>query len=78
MNRKNLDNIRYADLDEFILMEIVLKQYPDENKVLKDAYCVDGVTKTGLRVEGLFIDKQSGGDKACTTFIMNNWVNAKK
>jgi hypothetical protein len=77
MNRKNLDNVRFVDLDEFVLMEIVPIQFPDDGKVLRDGFRVDGVSRNGLRIEGLYVDRQSGQDKLCQKFIADNWVNKK-
>jgi len=81
MNRVKLDDVRYIDLDEFISMEIVPIQFIDDKdgvKTVKDGFRVDGITKQGLRVDSLCIDKQSGKDLACRNFVMANWVNAKK
>ena len=77
MNRKNIDNVRFIDLDEVLIMEIVPIQYV-EDKLVKDAFRVDAITKTGLKLESLFVDKQSSTDKLCYKFIQDNWVNAKK
>lgn len=78
MNRKNIDNVRFIDLDEVLIMEIVPIQFIDEAKMVKEGYRVDAITKTSLRLESLFVDKQSGTDKLCYKFIQDNWVNAKK
>jgi hypothetical protein len=78
MNRKNIDDLRFVDLDEFVALSIVPIQYIDNvNKIVKEAYKVDGVTKNGLSIPELFIDRQSGTDKLCHKFIMDNWVNKK-
>jgi hypothetical protein len=78
MNRKNIDNVRFVDLDEFLILEIVGFKFPNEEEVLKIGYRVDGITKTGARVESLYSDRTSAQDKLCVKFIMENWVNAKK
>lgn len=81
MNRKNVDNIRFVDFDEFLLMDIKELPYVDssnaEKIVIKKHYRVDGITKAGLTVEGLYLDVQSNSDKGCFKFIMDNWVSKK-
>ncbi len=77
MNRKNIDNFRFIDLDEFVSMEIVPIQYVTPEMIVKNGFRVDGITKTGLKFEGLYVDKVSDGDKLCYKFIADNWVNAK-
>lgn len=78
MNRKNIDNFRFIDLDELLVMEIIPIQFVDEARLVKDGFRVDGITKNGLRLENLYSDKQSGSDKLCFKFIADNWVNVKK
>ena len=81
MNRKNIDNFRFVDLDEFVMMDIepcqvIVKE--GELSVVKECFRVDGITKQGLRIEGLYKDTQSGKIDMCSNFIMKNWVDAKK
>lgn len=80
MNRKNIDDRLFLDLDELVSVQIVQFQFPEAtSNVLKDnGFMVVGKSKNGLSFEGLFIDKQSGSDKACVNWIINNWVNGKK
>ena len=81
MNRKNIDNMRFVDFDEFQEMRIVPIQFPEkigENTVLKEGYEVIGYTKQGLKVEELFVERQAKDSTRCFKFIMDNWVNAKK
>ena len=78
MNRKNVDNIRFVDFDELTLMAIVPFTFINDGNQATPGFRVDGLLKNGVSVEGLFVDKQSGQDKLCTNFIMNNWVNARK
>lgn len=83
MNRKNIDGQRFVDLDEIAFMEIVSFKYefhdaPTNMTTLKKGFRVDGVTKTGLRIESLYEERQSGTDKMCLNFINANWINAKK
>jgi hypothetical protein len=78
MNRKNIDNVRFVDLDEVLILEIVPIQFVNEAKVVEEGFKVDAITKNGLRLESLFVDKQSHTDKLCYKFIQDNWVNAKK
>lgn len=78
MNRKNIDNVRYVDLDEFVVMEIVPIQFIGNDKVVQEGFRVDGITKTGLRIESLYVEKQSNDTVRCAKFIAENWVNQKK
>lgn len=78
MNRKNIDNIRYVDLDEVVIMEIVPIQFVIEGNMIKEGFRVDGITKTGLRIESLYVEKQDKVTIRCEKFIADNWVNAKK
>jgi hypothetical protein len=77
MNRKNIDNIRFVDLDEFVVLQIVRIEFADESRTLKDGFRVDGLTKNGLTIESLFVDRQSGKPDLCTKFIMDNWSSKK-
>lgn len=78
MNRKNIDNVRYVDLDEFIVMEIIPIQFIIEGNMIKEGFRVDGITKNGLRIESLYVEKQDNTKVRCEKFIADNWVNAKK
>jgi hypothetical protein len=77
MNRKNIDNFRFIDLDEFSMMEITPMQFVDEGRILREGFKVDGITRNGVRVEGLYVDRVSSQDKLCVKWISDNWVNKK-
>ena len=78
MNRKNIDNVRFVDLDECVVLQIIPFEYADETRTLKNGYAVHGVTKNGLSIENLFVDKNSGTTKACERYIIDNWVSKSK
>lgn len=80
MNRKNVDNFRYMDFDEFVMMEIEPCQVivtEGNINVVKECFRVDGVTKAGFKIEGLYRDTQSGKIDMCANWIMSNWVKGK-
>lgn len=82
MNRKNIDKTRFVDLDELSILEVRELSYIDNSNPdkieLKKHFRVDGVTKSGLTVESLFVDTQSQSDKLCLNFITTHWLNSKK
>lgn len=78
MNRKNIDNSRYVDLDEIIMMVIEPMTYLDNEQRANQGFKVDGVSKQGFQIPSLFVAKNEKGNIACEEFILKNWVNAKK
>ena len=77
MNKKNIDNFRFLDIDRFWFLEITPFRTIGEDNTVRDGFKVDGVTVDNVRIEKLYYDLQSGSSKLCEKWIIDNWLSKK-